>query len=102
MACFPAGPSRLIISCSSRVIREAAARCITRSGSIRSRDSLPLLDCLHRVVGEPEMMTDLVDQHVADDMTERLGMLRPIIEYRSSIEENHRLMAGSRNPFECG
>src|SRR5258706_8446619 len=87
------------ISCSSRVIRGVAARSIIPSASIRSSNSPPLLDRFHAVVGKPEMMADLVDQHMAHDMTERLPVLGPIVEDRPPVEEDHRLMSRSRDAF---
>src|SRR5580658_8832670 len=47
------------------------------------------LDCLHIVVGQPKMMADLVDQHMADDMADRLVVFGPVIEDRATIEPDH-------------
>src|SRR6185312_6041410 len=48
-----------------------------------------LLDPLHVLVAEAEMVADLVDQHVADNRVERLVVLAPVIEDRAAVEEHH-------------
>src|ERR1700736_6119030 len=47
------------------------------------------LDRLHVVVGEAEMMADLVNQHMADDMAQRLVMFGPIIQDGATIQPDH-------------
>src|SRR5260370_4971452 len=47
------------------------------------------LDRLHVVVGQPKMVPDLVNQHMADDMAQRLVMLGPIIQDRAAIQPDH-------------
>src|SRR6266478_8098915 len=48
-----------------------------------------VLDPLHIFVAEPEMMTDLVDQHMADHLEQILAALAPVIEDRPAVEEDH-------------
>ena len=59
--------------------------------TIKGRKSVRLLrlDRPHVLVGETEMMADLVNQHVADHMDEILAGFAPVIEYRAAIEEDH-------------
>src|SRR6516165_11210714 len=52
------------------------------------------LDPGHVVVGKPEMVTDLVDQHVTDDVAQRLLVLRPIIQDWPAVEPDHIGEAG--------
>ena len=44
---------------------------------------------LHVIVGEAEMMADLVHQHMRDDGTERLVVLGPIVQDRTAVEPDH-------------
>src|SRR5262245_34912108 len=46
-------------------------------------------DALHVRVGEAKMMADLVDQHMGDEVAERLVAFRPVIEQRSAVEKYH-------------
>src|SRR5258708_3214804 len=50
---------------------------------------LPGLDRLHIAVGQAKMVPDLVNQHMADDMAERLVMFGPIIQDRPAIQPDH-------------
>src|SRR5271166_1852449 len=52
------------------------------------------LDFGHVVVREAKMVADLVDQHVADDVAQRLLMLGPIIQDRAAVEPDHVGHAG--------
>src|SRR5262245_37383520 len=47
------------------------------------------LDRLHVGIRQAEMVADLMDQHMGDDGPERLLVLGPIIEDRSTIEPDH-------------
>src|SRR5258708_1028499 len=47
------------------------------------------LDRRHVVVGEAEMMADLVDQHMAHGMDQILAGLPPVVEQRPAIEKGH-------------
>src|SRR5882757_9160236 len=48
------------------------------------------------------MMADLVNQHMAVDMAERLFMFGPIIENRQAIEENHGRVVRGEGAFPAG
>src|ERR1019366_9067477 len=48
-----------------------------------------LLDGVHIVVGEAEMVADLVYQHMADDGSERLVVPAPVVEDRPAVEPDH-------------
>ena len=41
---------------------------------------------LHIVIGETEMMADLMDQDMVDDIAQRLFVLGPVIENGATIE----------------
>src|SRR6516162_9060531 len=55
----------------------------------RSASRNARLDGVHIVVGEPEMVPDLVHQHVLDDGAQRLVVLGPIVEDRPPVEPDH-------------
>ena len=46
------------------------------------------LDRFHVVVAQPEMMADLVDQHMAHDVRQILARFAPVIEDRPAVEED--------------
>src|SRR3984957_11292040 len=46
-------------------------------------------DRRHVVIGETEMMADLVDQHMADDPSQRFVMFGPVIQDRAAIQPDH-------------
>src|SRR5271154_1017655 len=48
-----------------------------------------LLDRRHIGVAQPEMMADLVNEHMLDDVTQRVLVLGPIIEDRPAVEPDH-------------
>src|SRR5271169_5350460 len=48
-----------------------------------------MLDGRHVLVRQPEMMTDLVHQHMLDDGAERFVVLGPVIDDRAAIEPDH-------------
>src|SRR5258708_6370875 len=48
-----------------------------------------VFDALHVVIGESEVVADLVHEHVDDDGAERFLVLGPIIENRPPVEMNH-------------
>jgi hypothetical protein len=43
------------------------------------------LNRLHVVIGQAEMMADLMDQHMGDDGAQRLFMIAPVIEDRPAV-----------------
>src|SRR5437016_1837826 len=47
------------------------------------------LERLHVVVGEAEMVADLVHQHMGDDRAQRLVVLGPVVEDRPAVEPHH-------------
>src|SRR5206468_9845410 len=47
------------------------------------------LDCHHVVVGEAEMVADLVHQHMGHNGAERLVVLGPVEQDRHAIEPDH-------------
>src|ERR1051325_1942696 len=47
------------------------------------------LDRLHVLVGEAEMVADLVDQDMGDDRRQAFGMIGPIGEDRLAVEPDH-------------
>src|SRR6187402_3734876 len=47
------------------------------------------LDGLHICVGEAKMVADFVDQHMADDMAQRLLMFGPVVQNRPPIQPDH-------------
>src|ERR1700722_14728508 len=47
------------------------------------------LDRRHIVVGEAEMMADFVNQHMADDMAQRIVVFGPVIQDRAAIQPDH-------------
>ena len=48
------------------------------------------------------MVPDLVDQHVAHDMAQRLGMFGPVVEDGPAVKEDHRLVRRVRAAFASG
>src|SRR3546814_17403836 len=53
------------------------------------------LQRLHVVVGEAEMMTDLVDQQVPHQMRQILAGLAPVVDQRAAIEEDRFAVAAN-------
>ena len=71
---------------------DGAGRCGTaarRAVAGRPGRISPALDALHIGVAEPEMMADLVDQHVLHDGEQIVAALAPISEDRLPIEKDH-------------
>ena len=58
-----------------------------------------LLDPLHVIVRQAEMVADLVDQHMGDDVAQRLLVLGPVVEDGAAVERDAvRPLAGLRVP----
>src|SRR5665213_2721882 len=75
----------------SRILREVNPTR-TRSGSYDPRPSTDarILDPVDVRVGQAEMVTDLVDQHMADQVAEtQIPAFGPFVEDRAAIEEDH-------------
>src|ERR1700730_11216249 len=53
------------------------------------------LDRLHVGVREAEMVADLVDQHMAHDVAQRLLVLGPVIQDRAAVEPDHVRKSGN-------
>src|SRR3954453_17918535 len=47
------------------------------------------LDRFHIAIGQAEMMADLVDQHVADDIAQRVLVFGQIIQDRPAVQPDH-------------
>src|ERR1051325_163980 len=91
-----AAPSRWTSSSSSRAAPRRAAASTSPNAPIRCAErllALAVLDRVHLIVRQAEVMADLVDQHVTDDVAQGLFVLRPIVEDRAAIEEDRRLAA---------
>src|SRR5438067_9443716 len=84
----PCGQICATPSCS---IQMRQPRCDRRqaSGYIARLSSIRRLDPLHVLVAEPEMVADLVDQHVAHQVAQVFAALAPVIEDRAAIEKDH-------------
>ncbi len=46
------------------------------------------LDIFHIVIGQAEMMADLVDQNMGDDIAQRFFMFGPIVKDRTAVERD--------------
>jgi hypothetical protein len=46
------------------------------------------LDIFHIVIGQAEMMADLVDQNMGDDIAQRFFMFGPIVQDRTAVERD--------------
>src|SRR4051812_42495914 len=57
------------------------------------------LELFHVVVRQAEMVADLVDQHMGDDVAQRLVVFGPVVQYRPAVEGDAvRAFAGLRVP----
>ena len=83
---LPAGLRRVLASPSAAGDAFASKE---RSGGVR-------LDCLDRLITQPEMMPDLVHQHMGDDRFERIIGLAPFIEDRPTVEKDHVRQCAAR------
>ena len=59
-------------------------RKLACAGALRSLSLA--LEALHILVGQAEMVPDLVDKHVSDDRTQRLFVRRPVVQDRPPVE----------------
>src|SRR5689334_21526610 len=74
-------------------LTNVTGRKVTSVTSVTSRTGPALLDgrfldAFHVLVGQPEMMADLVDQHMGDDVAQRLLVLRPVVEDGAAVERD--------------
>src|ERR1700676_4398288 len=92
-AATPSSVVNLSIDRTSRleIQGKAFGRFIANAAGVKGQIRLAGLrpDCLHIVVRQPKMMADLVNQHMADDMAERLVMFGPVIQDRPAVEPDH-------------
>src|SRR5262245_29637829 len=89
-----ATPSRTVNFCMDRSVwwcKAGQSQDLARNAAVRKPDAsgFARLDRRHVVVGEAEMVADLVHQHVGDDGTKRLVVLGPVVEDRPPVEPDH-------------
>src|ERR1700724_2691813 len=98
----------IAVSCGFRELRVARMRAGRKgvlSSETRTEKALRhvRLDRRNVLVGKPEMVADLVEQHVGDDPAQRLVVLGPVVENRPPVEPDqvghlHRRTLGLERP----
>src|SRR5579872_6959534 len=68
---------------------DRSSRDIGKAALTPAAFSARAFDPFHVGIAEPEMVADLVDQHVADDRVQVLTGLAPIVEDRPAVEKDH-------------
>ena len=63
---------------------------------------IAVFDRVHGVVGQAEMMADLVNENVADNRAKCFIMFRPVIKNRPPKQENHRRLRTAAIRLACG